>query len=120
MQWRLILEEYSPAMIYIKDSKTIVADALSRLDIVGTPNPVKNNISAVNERYGLEDEDSSHLINHKTSNQNQQKDKELIKIAKNNKDYSIQNFYGINKKYSLIYRNSKIVIPKQLEIQVVD
>ena len=66
MRWRLILEEYSPELIYIQGSKNIAADALSRLDIVDTPNPVKNNIKSVNEHYGLEDEDISHPTNYKT------------------------------------------------------
>ena len=57
MQWRLILEEYCPELIYIQGSKTIAADPLSRLDIVYTPNPAKNNMKSVNEHYGLEDED---------------------------------------------------------------
>ena len=47
--------------------------------------------------------------------QYQQKDEEMIIIAQNNKDDSIQNFHGADKKYSLIYKNCKIVIPKQLE-----
>ena len=34
MQWRLILEEYSPELIYIQGSKNIAANALSRLNIV--------------------------------------------------------------------------------------
>ena len=48
--------------------------------------------------------------------QNKQKDIKLIKIAQNNKDYSIQNFHGADKKYSLIYKNHKIVIPRQKKI----
>ena len=52
--------------------------------------------------------------------QYQQKDKELIKIAQNNKDYSIQNIYGADKKYSLICSNRKIMIPKQLGKQVIE
>ena len=32
MRWRLIVEEFSPELIYIKDYKNIIADALSRLD----------------------------------------------------------------------------------------
>ena len=44
MQWRFILEEYIPELIYIQGSKNIVADVFSRLDMVDTPNPVKNNI----------------------------------------------------------------------------
>ena len=41
MQWRLILKEYNPELIYIQGSKNIAKHALSRLDIVNTPNPVK-------------------------------------------------------------------------------
>ena len=52
--------------------------------------------------------------------QNQQNDKELIKITKNNKDYSIQNFHEVDKKYSLVCKNRKVVISKQLEKQVVE
>ena len=32
MRWKLILEEFSPELIYIKGSKNIVADALCRLN----------------------------------------------------------------------------------------
>ena len=66
----------------------------------------------------MEDEDISHPTNYKTIMHNQRKDKELIKIAQINEDYSIQNFYRANKKYFLIRKNRNIVIPKQLEKQV--
>ena len=49
MQWILILEEYSPELIYIQGSKNITADILSRENIVDTPNPVKNHIKPINE-----------------------------------------------------------------------
>ena len=94
MGWGSILEDYIPELIYIQGSKNIAADALSRLDIVDTPNPVKNNVKAINEHYGLDDEDMSHPSNYKTIMQNQQKDKELIKIAQTKKDHFIQNFHG--------------------------
>ena len=51
---------------------------------------------------------------------NQLKHKELKKITQNNKDYSIQNFHRANEKYSLICKNRKIVIPKQLANEVVE
>ena len=45
----------------------------------------------------------------------QQKDKSLIEIAKEKpKDCSIKQFHGAGKKYSLIYKNRKIMIPKQI------
>ena len=66
IQWRHILEEYDCKLIYIQVSKNIAADAFSRLDIVDSPIPVKNNIKSVNEYYRLEDEDISHHTNYKT------------------------------------------------------
>ena len=50
-------------LICIQGSKNIAADALSRLDMVCTPNPVKNNFKSVNEYYRLEDHDISHPTN---------------------------------------------------------
>ena len=85
-----------------------------------TPNPVKNNIESINDHYGLEDEDVLHPNNYKAIMPNHHKDKELIKITKRNKNYSIQNFHLANKKYSLIGNNRKIVILNQLEKQVVE
>ena len=37
MRWRLLIEEYSPEIRWIQGSKNKVADALSRLDILGQP-----------------------------------------------------------------------------------
>jgi hypothetical protein len=37
MRWRLLLEEYGPELHYIKGEHNIVADALSRLDMVKEP-----------------------------------------------------------------------------------
>jgi hypothetical protein len=37
MRWRLYIEEYSPDLQYIKGEKNVVADALSRLDMVEKP-----------------------------------------------------------------------------------
>ena len=48
--------------------------------------------------------------------QNRQKDKESKNFAQNNKGDFSQNFHGTDEKYSLIYKNRKIVIRKQLEI----
>ena len=44
----------------------------------------------------------------------QQKDKSQIEIAKEKpNNYSIKQFYGASKTYSLICRHKKIMIPKQ-------
>ena len=53
-------------------------------------------MKSVNDHYGVEDEDISRPPNYKTIMQNQQ-NYYLINNAKNNKDFSIQNFHGVNK-----------------------
>ena len=49
----------------------------------------------------------------------QQKDKDLIQIAKTDKNYGIKHFHRAGKKYSLICLNNKIVICKQLQRRIV-
>ena len=115
MRWRLIQEEYNPELIYIQRSKNIAGDGLSRLYIIDTNNPIKPNMSSLAEHYSLEKEDVLHHVNYKTIMKNQQNDKPLIETAKVNKDYSIKYFHGADKKYFLICRKHKIVIPKLLE-----
>ena len=78
MQWSLILEEYSPELIYIQGSKNIVADTLSILDMLFL---VKNKVKSVNEHDGLEDEGILIPTSYKTITQNQQ-----TKISHTNKD----------------------------------
>ena len=41
MRWRLILEEYGPELIYIPGNKNIVANALSRLELVTNKELIK-------------------------------------------------------------------------------
>ena len=37
MRWRLLIEEFGPTIEYIKGPTNIVANALSRLDLVSLP-----------------------------------------------------------------------------------
>ena len=46
MRWRLLLEEYSPELRYIKGEDNIVADALSRLDMVDADQRQTEQLSA--------------------------------------------------------------------------
>ena len=51
----------------------------------------------------------------------QQKDKSLIEIAMQKpKDYSIKQFYGAGKKYSLICEKGEIMISKQLQKTLIE
>ena len=98
----------------------MAADALSRLDIVDTNNLIKTNRSSFAKHFSLEKEDVLHPVNFKSIMWYQQNNKPLIEPAKLNKEYSINHFHGADKKYSLVCRKHKIVIPKLLGKQVVE
>ena len=98
MRWQLDLEELSPELIYIKGSKNIVADALSRLDKIDNLNNTSSNdkrveptLESLNEHFALNKEDVLHPTSFKTIMRFQQKDKSLIEIAKEKPNvYSIK------------------------------
>ena len=47
MRWRLILKEYGPELRYIKGEHNIVADALSRLDMVQDPLTMDRHLNVI-------------------------------------------------------------------------
>ena len=123
MRWRLILEEYGPELIYIQGNKNIVADALSRLELEVDNEKISPDVQALAEHFALKKKDmpeEAHPTNYKTIMLNQQKDNNLIKIAKTDKNYSIKPFHGAGKKYALICFHDKIVIPKQIQKRIVE
>ena len=124
MRWRLILEEFSPELVYIKGSKNVVADALSRLELEEVENEVPSTLDGLAEHYGLEKDDlpkTAHPTKYKTIMSHQLKDKSLMKLISNKvKHYSNKEFHGAGKNYSLICYKDKIVIPKDLQKRVVE
>ena len=119
MQWRFILNEYNPELIYIQGFKNIAADVLSRLDIVDTDNPIKPNMSSLVDNFSSE-KNVPHSVNQKTIMQYQQNNKSLIETTNLNKDNSFYHLHWADKKYSLICRMYKIVAHKQLGKQVIE
>ena len=59
MRWRLIIEEYSPELIYVKGETNIVADALSRLDLAtsDTSPSDMHDMQYLADNFSLEDDD---------------------------------------------------------------
>ena len=59
MRWRLIIDEYSPELLYVKGETNIVADALSRLDLVtSTTSPSDmHDMQYLADNFSLEDDD---------------------------------------------------------------
>ena len=117
MRWRLVLEEFGPELNYIKGENNVVADALSRLDM-------DNNREILNltEAAGYDDEDlpsGSFPIRYSAIRKEQQKDKVLMAKLKPGSDYTEQLFRGDNKQISLICKDGKIVLPKELQEKTV-
>ena len=122
MRCRLIVEEFSPKLSYNDDSINIVADALSPLDKrddVDNKNyndKVEPTLESLSEKFALNKEDILYPTSFKTIMKIQQNEKSLCQNTKDMpKDYSINQFHGASKTYSLIYITRKIVIPKQIQ-----
>jgi hypothetical protein len=58
MRWRLIIEEFSPELKYLKGQTKLVADALSRLKLA-TEKPLNDDMHNIYnaDNFGLDDED---------------------------------------------------------------
>ena len=50
----LAIEEYGPELVYIKDERNVVANALSRLAM---KDDVIDNIEFISDQFGLDDKD---------------------------------------------------------------
>ena len=145
MRWRLIIEEFGPKLMYTKGQHNIVADALSRLDMVTSSEPTTPTFAMLLQRnshfFGLTKREQKQGTSRNTPKKDstttpnaissfpltlshidrcQQADPLLRKHIKTNKEYTLKPFRGGGKTRELIVRNSKIVIPKTLQRAAVE
>jgi hypothetical protein len=129
MRWRLIIEEYSPELIYLKGESNIVADALSRLELTPSNDQQENDqnshdIQYLADHFGLDEDDlppDAYPLQYKIIAQYQRKQEDLVsKVHKTHKGFQIKSFCGGGKKRDLICHNEKIVIPTALQRRVVE
>ena len=115
MRWQLLIEEFGPTIEYIKGPKNIIADALSRLNLVSLP----SNLQDMADCYGLDKDDlpsNAFLITYQLINRKQYKDKTLLATIKNGaKNYSLKEFHGGGRSSQLLCYKNRIVIPKGLQ-----
>ena len=123
MRWRLIIEEYSPELIYLKGESNVAADALSCLPIETNDIDLETLMYDNAILFGdTKDEYVSNPVNLELIQRKQQEDKELISMQMKNKDkFLIKNFCGGGNKRLLLIcsSNGKIVVPKALQSQIV-
>jgi hypothetical protein len=102
---------------YIKGEKNVVADALSRLDMI------EEKIHNVAECFGYDDDNlpsDTFPICYRDIAHAQSKEKCLRKKLLSLDSYSEQKFRGGNKSHTLICHNGKIAVPKQIQSHLVD
>ena len=118
MRWRLILEEFGPELIYLKGEKNIVADAISRLNLMNGEEdvlpPVPPSLHSMAHTFGLDvtddPESTSTPVTFKNLLLHQQKDKTLLRYYRTKEcPYSIDIFHGTGKARKLICYKIKLL-----------
>jgi len=129
LRWRLYIEEYSPDLRYIKGSKNIFADALSRLEISDTPHETLLTEEAFSTWYGYTTSEIEHFTLDFDSNplnfaniavaQKSDADIQKILLLKNTL-YQLQSFHGGGTSTDLVCFKGKIVIPNKMQEHVLN
>jgi transposase InsO family protein len=127
LRWRLLIEEFNPKLVYLEGHKNIVADTLSRNDILQKVPKVPDNFKYTRllngHMFGMEvDESDTDVDRYPLTFAKilaaQRTDRSLAN-AKSNKEYAMQSFRGGGMSFSLVTKNGKIVIPKSLQLAAV-
>jgi hypothetical protein len=99
MRWRLIIEEYSPELIYLKGEHNIVADALSRLELISPENQQnqQNNhdMHYLADHFGLKDNDlpvDAYPLQYKIIAKYQCKQTDLVSKVEKHEGFQIKSF----------------------------
>ena len=119
MRWRLVLEEFGPELRYIKGEHNVVADALSRLDMMSFDEyeatytkwyQAECFADIQPEEFPKEFPCSYAQIQYE-----QDKDASLLDAFAKSELYKRETYLHSNKEYKLITRSGKIVLPKALQ-----
>jgi RNase H-like domain found in reverse transcriptase/Integrase zinc binding domain len=119
MRWHLILEEYGPELIYLPGEINIVADELSRLSF--NPNFTIDQHCQNAECFGATKDDlpiNIYPLKNSTLFRAQQQDKHLHRMLQT-VHYQLKSFRGGIIERTLICYNDKIVVPNDLQKQMV-
>ena len=117
MRWRLVIEEFGPELKYIKGESNIVADALSRLGMMGNEEFASKYEGQMEELLAMEEEDfpKEYPLTYAQLQHEQERDVTLIDAFAKSSLYKKETYNHADKQYSLITRDGKIVVPKKLQ-----
>ena len=126
MRWRLILEEYNPELRYIKGEHNIVADALSRLEMLHESEQQKEQLSnqEIAELFAGEigeDFPKDYPLSYREIESRQKEDPEIRKLLRDKSDVYKETVYPCgDKSYTLITKENRIVLPKVMQKKAVE
>ena len=124
MRWRLILEEYGPELLYIKGEDNIVADALSRMDLIDdtvhnepTTGRLSNDVMSelyANDQALLAD---AYPLRNSNVHRLQLEDADLVRLSTQNTSgkYGTRILRESDEDLSLITYKDRICVPKKLQ-----
>ena len=121
MHWRLILEEFGPELHYVKGENNVVADALSRLDMMSTEEfHDMFHTEGCFAAEETEDFPSSYPLSYAQIEHEQNKHQRLLDAYAQSNLYKRKATQHSDKVYNLIYREDRIVLPKSLQKKAVE
>jgi len=124
MRWRLILEEYGPELLYIKGEHNIVADALSRLEMVKEPITDRLPREEAAELYAGDETEldfpKEYPLSYREIEYRQKRDAYIQRrLGETDTPYIEQSFPFGDETFKLITKDDKIVLPKELHTKAV-
>ena len=131
LRWRLLIEEYSPEIIYIKGQNNVAADAMSRLPAAISNLPARQPMNllqgpeqlsrkTVSDQFGLKSlTKGTFPLRYSILDKYQQEDQKLLENLKRGV-YTAKTFRGGGKEFLLICKNEKIVVPTVLRKYVLN
>ena len=129
MRWRMVLEEYNPELIYLKGADNIVADALSRLDLIPddsdeASDSTSNSNPTIQDYLDIRQDElpaDVYPLRMSLLSSEQRKDTTIqAKLRERNSGYIIKEVRGGIKSYDVVYCNDKIVVPRTLRKRLIN
>ena len=130
MRWRLILEEYGPELLYIKGEDNIVADALSRMELIDetifeTHPKRPTTLEKMSESFANDHSmlhENAYPLRNATVRTEQQRDPDLLRLSTLNTTgkYGTRTFRDGDHEHELITFSDKICVPRTLQQKAVE
>jgi hypothetical protein len=123
MRWRLVLEEFGPELRYVKGQDNVVADALSRLDMMSLEEfQDKYNEAYLAECFAGDEVEfpKDYPLTYAQIEHEQNRDPALLDTFAKDEEYKREQRLHADKAFELIVKGDKIVLPKNLQRRAVE